>query len=47
MMKVYFNFALSLIKNGIKDKAKAGRSSEQLIHIHIAKIAVCPCFSKF
>lgn len=27
-------------------KTKAGRSSEQLIHIHIAKIAICPCFCK-
>lgn len=45
-MKVYFNFAVSFGERYFKDIAKAGRSSEQLLHIHAAKIATCLRFHK-
>lgn len=45
-MEFDITFAVFSKRGKENGKTKAGRSSEQLLHIHAAKIAICPCFCK-
>ncbi len=46
-IKYGINFALSLVKHHTLDNTKAGRSSEQLLHNHTAKIVIRLHLCKF